>query len=709
MILSVGTPVIAQSDNAPDIDKIPLNKLLKFAEKSLEKGDVYTAIDYYEKYVDTKYMDYDALYKLARLCMRARDYEKAEKYFAQTYEGSPDVHVKALFYQADMLKRQAKYPEAKELFEKFTKEYRRIDFRRWALNQAEGCEMAIKMRAEPLNLDLNRMDASINSAYIEFSPFLMDQETLIYGSLPADTMPYFRTGVDEVTIPFRKLYKAERVNDLEWKGGDTLEGPFNKPGMHSGNVCLTPNGKRIYFTRCKVDWQNKSICHIYVSDKEKGEWQEAEKLPYPVNVENASSTMPTVGYKKKMRNVVEVLYFASNREHFRSEGGYDIWYSEFDLRDSVFDDVRNCGRKINSPGDELSPYYDNNSKTLYYSTEYEPGLGGLDVFSIRGKERRWKKPQNLGYPINSEADDLYFMLNPSQKAEGFFTSNRKGGSALFNETCCDDIYTFYNKDYINLAVTGTVYDVSVEKQELDDPDYDYLQSANVTLYMMVEDEEEPDDDANMMEITSDTTDENGNYLLSLDRNEDYRLMFSKDGYFYKQIDLSTYNRTRSDTFDFDQVYLEEISNKPIVFYIYYDFDQSDLTEEAKNIIDTTLYKVLRETPDIIVEISSHTDSQGDSAYNQKLSQERADKVVDYLIDKGIEQKRLVAKGYGETQPIATNDTEEGRAKNRRTEFEVIGSIDPYSKLNVSNMKIISKEEQEKRKKKEAEEEKKQNE
>ncbi len=231
--------------------------------------------------------------------------------------------------------------------------------------------------------------------------------------------------------------------------------------------------------------------------------------------------------------------------------------------------------------------------------------------------------------------------------------------------------------------------------------------------MSLSEEADIEEEEALFEIASDTTDENGRYLLTLEKEEDYRMMFKKDGYFYEKVNISTHNKVRSDTFEYDAIYLEEISKEPIVFYIYYEFDQYELTKKAKNKIDTTLYAILEETPDIIVEISSHTDSQGDSAYNQELSQKRAQKVVDYLIKKGIEESRLVAKGYGETQPIADNDTPEGRAKNRRTEFAVIGSKDPFSKLNVSEFRIISKdnkkgtieEKQEEGKKEEDEDEK----
>ncbi len=700
------------------IEYIPEKELLKLAESAVELGDIYTAIEYYERYCELNRKNYDAKLELAHLLRRARNYTAAKDYYYQVYKETITEtrrrttveYPSALFWYAVMLKNEGNYNEALTYFEKFDDTRTRDRYLRGRTdNEVEGCKMALKMMKEQRDVEINHLDNSINMPNIEFSPILVNDTTLIYGSLKQKGVNYYSTEYNDIKIPVRKFYMAKK-RDETWKNQGPLKGPFNDPDAHTGNGAFSPDKKKFYFTRCKSDWKNRIHCQIYRSVKVDGQWQQPTKLGYNVNNPSFNSTMPIVGKMERYGREKEVLYFVSNMTR-GSRGGYDIWYSEWDERDSVFDRPRNCGRRINTEGDEITPFYDQNNRTLYFSSDYWPGLGGFDVFYARGERSRFKKNANFGYPINSGADEVYFILNTKHREEGFFASNREGGQALMHPTCCDDLYAFLIRDYIHVAVQGTVFEQyelpdsvakdSIIKQPLKD--------AIVDLY--IHDKEEDD----IFYIKSDTTDSIGNYLIDLERNEDYRLIFRKDAYFYKHRNVTTAGIERSDTLSQDIVYLERISKKPIrLFNVYYEFDKATLTEEAKSVIDTTLLTILEETPDIIVEISSHTDNTGDSLYNEDLSQRRAESVVEYLVKQGIDKNRLIAQGYGERKPVVPNNTREGRAKNRRTEFKVIGSRDPFSKLNVTEMKIIRKvkekqeeedKEQEEKEKKEKEEDK----
>lgn len=674
-----GLPLSGQ----PSLKNLPLKKLAKMAEGALNMHDVYAAIDIYQNYVDRDTSNIDVLYKLANLYRVTRYYEKAAFYYEMCYNKSPNTHITSLFYNALMLKQQGNYTEALAKLDDFRKKYKGRDFAKRLDNEIAGCRMALNPNIKPLNVEIQHLDSSINKIHIEFSPMLLDKNTLIYASLPADTLPYYVPDASNVLVPKRKFYLATRTTDVHWKREGLLPGPFNTDDSHNGNGVISQDGKRLYFSRCTMDWQNNVKCAIHVSYKnDSGIWSTPKKLPFPVNTEETSSTMPALGWDNKKK--VEVLFFVSNRTA-RSEGGLDIWYSIFDTKDSAFNKVDNVGRKINTPGDEITPFYDNSSRTLYFSSDFHPGYGGFDIFKIKGDHKRWTKVENFGYPINTGADESYLIINTGKKEEGFFASNRTGSYAAHNPNCCDDLYTFINKDYIRLGAKGFVY--YAPKKELAEDTYKQpAEDVIVTLFLLTSDEE----GEALIPITSDTTDDSGNYFFDIEKDENYRIMISKDGYFYRQLDLNTMDKKRSEVIQMSPVGLEEITLDPVIFYIYYDFDKADLTPEAKLIIDTTMYKILTETPDIIVEISSHTDSYGDSAYNEALSQRRAESVVNYLISKGIEQGRLIAKGYGENKPIADNDSPEGRAKNRRTEFKVVGSKDPYSKLNISKLRIISK-------------------
>jgi len=682
-ILFVLNSVVGYSQ--PDISQLPLKKLVKFAQNAEARGDQYTAIKYYQAYANRDTSNMEVINKLAALYRDTRDYTRAATYFGISYNLEPNLNVTSLYWQGAMLKQAGRYDDASVKFNEFKKVYKGRDYATRLTNQMDGLKLAKQKSSNSTMVDIKHLDNTINKAHAESSPMVLDNNTLVFGSLSSDTMPYYLPNEELVAMPVRKLYYAKRTKDIEWTMQGVVESPLNTTDAHTVNPVISADGNRMYLTRCKTDWQGKVRCEIYQSKRDStGKWQNPSRLGFPVNTEETSSSMPALGLEIKKNVKREVLYFASNRMA-KSEGGWDIWYSVFDEKDSSFNNIENAGRKINTPGNEITPYYDSKNKTLYFSSDYHPGFGGHDIFKAKGEQKKFATPVNMGTPYNSTADDLYFALNPKQKAEGFFVSNREGGYNLQNPTCCDDIYSFYNKDYIELSVSGRVFYGGTNKHPKTTTD-DPLDEAIVQLCVPVKD----DNSEALMLIEADTTNENGEYKFDVEKGEDYRIVYKKDGYFYKQQDVSTRNKTRSENIPLANIWLEEITLEPVVFYIYYEFDKDEVTDSAKKIIDSTMFEVLSETPDIIVEISAHTDNFGDSIYNVKLSQRRAENVVNYLISKGIEAGRLISRGYGEDKPIATNDTEEGRALNRRTEFKVVGSVDPFSKLNVSKLRIINK-------------------
>ncbi|MCB0429984.1 MAG: OmpA family protein [Flavobacteriales bacterium] len=341
----------------------------------------------------------------------------------------------------------------------------------------------------------------------------------------------------------------------------------------------------------------------------------------------------------------------------------------------------------------MTPSYDIETRTMYFSSDGYPSLGGLDIFKVPGEKSRWKKAENMGYPLNSSADDLYYTIS-KDRSEGFFVSNRPGGVALKNPTCCDDIYSLKWTKYIRVALAGKVFQVddsskveSIEQilqkgSNADQEKFKPVERAVVSLFLL-----DPSGEEEPMFIKSDTTDANGDYSITMEQGQDYRVTISKDEYLSRSNNFSTKSFTKSDTLKWNAP-IVAIPPEPIIIRnIYYHFDKSNLTDSAMMTIDTTIYRIMTENPEIVAEISSHTDSRGTDTYNEKLSQKRAESVVKYLISKGIASERLKAKGYGESKPLAPNenpdgsDNPEGRAKNRRTEFKVIGRIKNVSDVN----------------------------
>ena len=656
-----------------DMDKLKSFQLSKMGKIAMKQGDYYTAIDYLEKYYELYPDNIRMAKKLADCYRHARDYNKAGELYSKLFQETALQEPLYLYYYAQMQKANGDYEGAMESFNEFKKLARDDkalkEQRKLAVYEEKGCELAkILMDSIPLNVEIVHLDTSINKAHVEFSPMPINDTTLLYASLKMDSSVIFDI---EDTLPVRKFYVA-KLRDSAWVHGGVLQGPFNDDFVSTGNGSFSPDGNRFYFTRCETKPKNKVICAIYVSKKEDGQWQEPVKLNTKVNDPKYSSTQPTVGiYSRMDRDDLEMLYFVSDREE-GSKGGLDIWYSIYNPKEDEFLEPRNAAGKVNSPGDEITPFYDTDTRTLYYSSNGKIGIGGFDIFKTTGQTSRWSNPVNIGFPINSSADDLYFVLKKN-KNEGFFVSNREGGVALKNSTCCDDIYSFEYLQYIHVGIGGKLLETEEVNDSLvrDIP----LPGAKVNLHVI------EDEGKEFMLTGSTKTNEQGEYFLKLEHGKTYKLEIKKEGYFSKWYDVTTGHITASDTMN-KVLKTSKIPKKAIVVKnIYYDYDKANLSDEAKGAIDSTLLKLLLENPEIVIEISSHTDSKGDDHYNMRLSQQRAESVVRYLIDKNIDKKRLVAKGYGESQPIAPNenpdgtDNPEGRQKNRRTEFKVIGKMD----------------------------------
>lgn len=691
LFVCIHTATFAQQQN---LQQIPANKLKAMGKASLQLGDTYSAIDYFEAYCQKK-VDYEIMYLLADCYRLTRNYQEAKKWYEKSYKAKPSKNVLALYYYACMLKTEQKYDEAGRQFKAFRKQYdgskSEIDFKRLAAYQIIACDTAKHIIDSALSVEITHINGSINKASIEFAPQFLNDSTILYASLRTDTAVYSVLDGENSHVPVRQFYTA-RFKNNEWNYvGEWENKTLNPDKQNIGNGVFSVDGKRFYFTRCEQNWKFETICKLYVSNKQGSKWGEPQLLPEIINAKNVTNTQPAVGTESK--NGDEVLYFVSNRPG--GKGGYDIWFSIYNPRKKLWREPKNCGNKINSAGDELTPFYDNKTRTLYFSSNSWPGLGELDIFSSIGEMGKFNPAENIGYPINSPFDDLYYVLHHDGK-KGFFTSNRPGTVSYSHPTCCDDLFSFNYLGVINVAVTGKVFEVYNKKIHdilksqietkntiaIDTIQKKYIEGSIVTLYLHDKTNKE------RTLLQKDSTTKEGQYFFDLKVNKDYILEFQSNKIPPTTLEFTTKGITKSDTLVIHDVGIEYLSNKEpfIIKNIYYDFDKYKLRPESQKIIDSTLLVILREAPDIIIELSSHTDSKGDDAYNIELSQKRAESVINYLIKKGIDKNRLVAKGYGETRPIAPNenpdgsDNPEGRQKNRRTEFRIIGNLSQYSEI-----------------------------
>ena len=716
-LMLISSKVIAQ---AISTDKnYSSRKLLGLGKNAEQLGDYYSAIEYFTKYLEQKPSNSYVREHLANNYRYARDYVAAELHYKYLIDSSRKVSNEVYYHYADMILQQGRYEDALEAFNVSRKNRPSGSLRYFVRRRIEGCETALAYNDSLKRTMVVHLNKSINNWNTELSPLFLNNNTLLYSSLKTKAIDYYDIDKLDVSFPVTRFYVANRVSDTIFENAAPWK--FNNEKYNVGNGIFSFDGNRFYFTQCSRNWRNKVICNAYVSKNIDGEWTEPHRIASDMNQQEYTTTQLAIGRESKYNR--EVIYFVSDRPG--GKGGMDIWYSTYYHENDKYGKSRNVGSRINSRGDELTPFYDRKTGRLYFSSNYFPGFGGQDIFYCNGELRKWTKPENIGGSLNSPADDLYFNINPHNSREGFLVSNRVGSNTLMHATCCDDIYYYKSEEIDRLFLTGLVKTEELDEiqsaslkediityliegskrknviidssmlQRIDKFDLqkigneaNLMEGAIVSIYLITTNEDNEEEEE--IYIYSDTTNNNGRYFLELEPYKEYKITYKKDEFFNENVNLSTKIIGWSDTIYLDAIGLKPIPTKPVQFNVYYDFDSSRLKEKSKVKIDTTLLTLLKESPDLIVEISSHTDSMGTIKYNQRLSQDRAQSVVNYLIENGIDISRLIAVGYGEESPIASNSTDEGRALNRRTEFRVVGSLDQFSKVNVGEFTITKK-------------------
>lgn len=657
------------------VDDLKQWQIKGYAKSAAEQGDIYSAVYYYQ-YLVRKYPKKNAyLWSLAMQQQKARNYQQAYILFDQLMHRSKKKYALCVYYKAINAKSLGAYDEAYELFKSIKKRrYKRALYAR-VVDEMEGCLLALDMQDSLINRDVTRLNNSINKSHIEFNPFYLNDSLIVYGSSGMDSIQYFTSDLD---VPKRKFYLAEKKNDT-WQGGSEPAAPFFNSGEYdTGDGVFSLDGNRFYFTRCTKNWKNKMVCHLWVTEREGDNWTEPVELGNEINIKDYTSTEPTVGtcYDPDL----EVIYFISDRPE--GQGGMDIWYTVYDVVNHSYEQPINAGVFVNTSEDEVTPFYDKYKHRLFFSSNGWPGLGALDVFYAKGDLVNWEEPVNVGYPINSSCDDVYYTENQLGN-QGFLASNRPGGEALTHATCCDDLYEWEQSEIEKVWVKGTLegreiaFDhvfSSTSQGEAEDVKYTVLDSARVNLYLK-------NDSSDLLYISNQLTRSDGGFEFLVPKGFDYEVFVDDGRVLNKKLTFSTRDvKPKDSKIELKPVLVKTISKNPLVMSnIYYEYGKADLLEESQRVIDETLLKLMNEYQDLLVEIRSHTDNKGDARYNLRLSKQRSKSVVDYLIAKGIEAYRLKAIGFGETLPVAQNefpdgkDNPEGRALNRRTEFRLVNN------------------------------------
>ncbi len=625
----------------------------KNAKKLIKKGKIEAAVPYLEAGAGKKPKKVYFAENLSKIEYTLRDYVAANKWYKVLVDKDSAKHKKPayIFEYARTQKNLGQYEEAKANFAKFKKlagdDDASTDLKKRATREAMGCDRGIFYRDSVTKRDfkVKHLDQSINQASSNFA------------AMPKDNALYFNSQKAEHAI----IYKS-RKNGKAWSTADELAADINLAKANVTTPAFSVDGSTMYYTVCPDDngGKVKPKCQIYSSHMVAGVWEKGAALGALLNDGLSNNMAPAVG---KNKDNEDVLYFVSDRNLGK---GLDIFYSKLNPDGSV-GKPHSAGSLINSKGDEMSPYYDATSKTLYFSSNGLINIGGFDVFKTTWDANgEWVEPESMGTPINSSVDDYYFSLNDKQTL-GYLASNRlepgmfKGGCA----TCTDDIFEVATTRLF-LAVGGNVYE---EKDGQRIP----ASAGSVMLY----------DDRNGTELGS-FIPVDGKYFFDLQPKRGYKVLTRRDGYYDGVSTFNTDANTESDTLKYDLLLKKKEETNPlfgrVIGRIYYDYDQARLRADSRDSL-RKIFDIMQQFPTYVFEVGAHTDGKGTEEYNLALSQKRADAAIGYFsYEKKISKDRLVPKAYGTSQPVAPNKTADGkddpkgRAMNRRTEFKIVSEL-----------------------------------
>jgi len=540
----------------------------------------------------------------------------------------------------------SQYAEAKNNFNKFLKtDIKSLPLKRKAQRNLRNADFAEWAIAHPVEFNPQNLGSAVNSRFQEYLPALTaDGQTLIVTVLmPDDT-------TKEVLNERQKhedFYSSNNLNGA-WAKRRNIGPPINSVG-NEGAQCISPDGQILFFTSCEegpgqyaADRKGFGSCDIFFSQKVGDTWSKPQNMGQPINSQYWD-TQPSISSDGNN------LFFVSKRNG--GKGGSDIWMSTL-TKEGYWGTPVNLGDSINTEYDEASPFIHPDNQTLYFSSYGHTGMGSSDLFITRkNKDGKFIKPVNLGYPINTSNNENSLIVN-AQGTKAYYSSIRNGGIGM------DDIYSFDLPQPLRPLPTsyfkGRVYDKNTNKGI----------EARFEL---------TDLETGKLVAESYSNSGNGDFLVCLPTNKNYMMTISKNGYLF----YSDNFQMKGENISLTEPFIKDVPLTPIkagekvvLKNIFFNSGSFDLQEESKNELQK-LVAFLAKNPSLKIEISGHTDNVGAKEKNQQLSENRAKSVVDFLLTQQIATTRLSFKGYGDTQPINENDTDEHRANNRRTEFKIV--------------------------------------
>lgn len=409
-----------------------IKQLLKQGTQANQIKDYSSAAQIYNEVIllDSSNIEYQLLF--ADASRLNYDNAAALHWYQKIYaKDNGKVYKDVPFYMATLLKNTGRYKEAKKYFEKYYKKQKnnkdktKQQMALKAKQEAEACDYAQILIKNPVEVKVLHLDTTVNSKVSEYAPF--EYDSVLYFSSLRD-----KTNKDANQIGYNKLYTSHK-RDSRWQKASELDTLFNKNNIHNANTSFNADFTQIFVSRCTALNASQYRCEIYISNLKNGHWEELKKLPSPINLPGFNNTQPCLSELDGK----PVLFFASDRTG--GEGGMDIWYAVMN-GDGSFEKPVNLGKKVNTIEDDITPWFVKENQTLYFSSTWHKGLGNFDIFKSKYENKNFGEAENIGYPINSSYNDIYYSIN-SKKDKAYISSNRLGSYFEDKPNCCNDIYS----------------------------------------------------------------------------------------------------------------------------------------------------------------------------------------------------------------------------------------------------------------------------
>jgi outer membrane protein OmpA-like peptidoglycan-associated protein/tetratricopeptide (TPR) repeat protein len=582
------------------------------ADQALKKGDKFYAVgeyfdaaaQYRKAYTQTSNKDRafkgKCAMKMADCYRRINFTSKAIAAYNNALRYKQDDSLTQL-YLGQLYMRNGNYKEATKHFQAAIDSMRLPDEGiRLAKNGLKAAQLAPEWKKQGSDYTVKR-EALFNSRRAEYSPMLAGDEDnqLYFTSTRNQAQGDEYSGITGSMAA--DIFMSQKDDKGKWGKPQAIDSELNSV-FDEGACSFTPDGRTMYLTQCKTDPDYPRYATIVVSNRSDAAWSK------PTEVMIAKDTLSSFAHPAVSPNG-EWLYFVSDMPG--GLGGYDIWRCRLLSNNSV-GAPENLGEPVNTPGNEMFPTFRPNGD-LYFSSDGHPGMGGLDIFIAKGKTI-----EHPGFPLNSQGDD-FGMTFEGRLNKGFFCSSRGDARGY------DHIYSFFNPEIVQ-TVKGWVYE------------QDGYELTAAQVYMV------GNDGTNQkLSVRGD-----GSFTQEIKAGVDYVFLATCKGFLNHQEELRVAPVTKSEEYVL-QFPLANISAPVLIENIFYDFDKATLRPESQTALDE-LVNLLNENPNITIELSAHTDYKGSDQYNERLSQRRAESVVNYLIDHGIASDRLTPKGYGEGKP-----------------------------------------------------------